>query len=191
MGVAVALLVPGRVLGAAEPPRPVAATVVESGTCGRGMDTVEWDAGGGEKKQAKLDGCGHTEGETVEIVITGTDMVSSAASVPAGPPVSNRVTALLLCLAALAGGFYAFLFRYAPLRAPAVLPGSPAPVRAKVSAGAVPPGPASPGPAADPFPSGPHPSGPHPSGPLPVVPPPSSGPDQVSQVPTPPPGSPS
>ncbi|WP_144065633.1 hypothetical protein [Lentzea albidocapillata] len=121
IGVAVALLVPASVLGAKEPPRPVTATVVESGSCGQGMDTVEWDAGG-EKKQAKLDGCGHTKGETVEIVNTGGDMVSSAASLPAGLPVGRRLTALLLCMAALAGGFYAFLFRYAPLRAPAVMP---------------------------------------------------------------------
>ncbi|GAA3629757.1 hypothetical protein C8D88_1011801 [Lentzea atacamensis] len=121
IGVAIALLVPAKVLGAEEPPRPVAATVVETGACGQGMDTVEWDAGG-QKKQAKLDGCGHSKGETVEIVMTGGDMVSSAASVPAGLPVGRRLTALLLCMAALAGGFYAFLFRYAPLRAPAVLP---------------------------------------------------------------------
>jgi hypothetical protein len=120
IGVAVALLVPARVLGAEEPPRPVTATVVESGSCGQGMDTVEWDANG-EKKQAKLDGCGHRKGETVEIVATGNDMVSSAASLPVGLPVGRRLTALLLCMAALAGGFYAFLFRYAPLRAPAVL----------------------------------------------------------------------
>lgn len=125
IGVAVALLVPSKVLGAEEPPRPVAATVVETGACGQGMDTVEWDAGG-EKKKAKLDGCGHNKGETVEIVMTGDnpqpDMVQSAASLPVGLPVGRRLTALLLCLAALAGGFYAFLFRYAPLRAPAVLP---------------------------------------------------------------------
>ncbi|MEV6713338.1 hypothetical protein AB0M48_15000 [Lentzea sp. NPDC051208] len=120
IGVAVALLVPARVLGDEEPPRPVTATVVESGSCGKGMDTVEWDAGG-EKKQAKLDGCGHTKGETVEIVNTGGEMVSSAASLPVGLPVGRRLTALLLCMAALAGGFYAFLFRYAPLRAPAVM----------------------------------------------------------------------
>ncbi len=126
IGVAVALLVPTKVLGAADPPRRVAATVVESGSCGQGTDIVEWDAGG-RKEQAKLDGCGHRKGETVEVVVpadgTG-DMVQSAASVPAGMPVSSRLTALLLCLAALAGGFYAFLFRYAPLRAPAVLPAS-------------------------------------------------------------------
>jgi len=121
IGVAVALLVPAKVLGAEEPPRPVTATVVETGSCGQGMDTVEWDANG-EKKQAKLDGCGHGKGETVEIVITGNTMVSSAASIPAGLPVGRRLTALLLCMAALAGGFYAFLFRYAPLRAPAVMP---------------------------------------------------------------------
>lgn len=121
IGVAIALLAPARVLGAEEPPRPVTATVVESGSCGQGMDTVEWDADG-QKKQAKLDGCGHTKGETVEIINTGGEMVSSAASQPVGLPVGRRLTALLLCMAALAGGFYAFLFRYAPLRAPAVLP---------------------------------------------------------------------
>ena len=121
IGVAIALLVPLKVLGAEEPPRRVAATVVETGTCGQGMDTVEWDANG-EKKQAKLDGCGHQKGETVEIVMTGSDMVQSAAAQPVGPPIASRLTALLLCMAALAGGFYAFLFRYAPLRAPAVLP---------------------------------------------------------------------
>ena len=81
IGVAVALLAPAKVLGAEEPPRPVAATVVETGACGQGMDTVEWDADG-QKKQAKLDGCGHSKGETVEIVATGSDMVSSASSVP-------------------------------------------------------------------------------------------------------------
>ena len=121
IGVAIALLAPARVLGAEEPPRPVTATVVESGSCGQGMDTVEWDADG-QKKQAKLDGCGHTKGETVEIINTGGEMVSSAASLPVGLPVGRRLTALLLCMAALAGGFYAFLFRFAPLRAPAVLP---------------------------------------------------------------------
>lgn len=121
IGVAIALLAPAKVLGAEEPPRPVAATVVETGSCGQGTDTVEWDAGG-EKKQAKLDGCGHRKGETVEVVPTGNDMVQSAASLPAGLPVGRRLTALLLCMAALAGGFYAFLFRYAPLRAPAVMP---------------------------------------------------------------------
>ncbi|GAB2866627.1 hypothetical protein GCM10027200_79070 [Lentzea nigeriaca] len=121
IGVAIALLAPAKVLGAEEPPRPVTATVIETGSCGQGMDTVEWDANG-EKKQAKLDGCGHRKGETLEIVNTGNDMVSSASSVPVGLPVGRRLTALLLCMAALAGGFYAFLFRYAPLRAPAVLP---------------------------------------------------------------------
>jgi hypothetical protein len=121
IGVAIALLAPARVLGAEEPPRPVTATVVETGSCGQGMDTVEWDADGA-KKQAKLDGCGHHKGETIEVVLTGNDMVSTASSVPAGLPVGRRLTALLLCMAALAGGFYAFLFRYAPLRAPAVLP---------------------------------------------------------------------
>lgn len=164
MGVAVALLVPERVLGAAEPPRPVAATVVETGMCGRGMDTVEWDAGGGEKKQAKLDGCGHTKGETVEVVMTDSDMVSSVASLPTGPPVSSRLTALLLCLAALAGGFYAFLFRYAPLRAPAVLP-----VRAPAAAVPAPAPVPAPVPAATPAPA----------------------PAPAPEVPSPPPGSPS
>ncbi len=128
IGVAIALLVPLKVLGAQDPIRRVSATVVESGACGQGMDTVEWDADG-SKKQAKLDGCGHRKGETVEVVLTSGDMVQSAESVPVGPPVASRLTALLLCLAALAGGFYAFLFRYAPLRAPAILttprPGSP------------------------------------------------------------------
>ena len=121
IGVAIALFVPLKVLGAEEPVRRVAATVVETGSCGSGTDTVEWDADG-TKKQAKLDGCGHRKGETVEVVVTGNDMVQSAASVPTGPPATRRFTALLLCMAALAGGFYAFLFRYAPLRAPAVLP---------------------------------------------------------------------
>ncbi|MFI6101358.1 hypothetical protein ACIA8G_37915 [Lentzea sp. NPDC051213] len=127
ISVAVALLVPLKVLGAEEPVRRVAATVVETGSCGQGMDTVEWDADG-QKKQAKLDGCGHQKGETVEIVLTSGDMVQSAASQPVGPPIASRLTVLLLCLAALAGGFYAFLFRYAPLRAPAVMttPRSPA-----------------------------------------------------------------
>ena len=112
-------------LGAETPVKRVSATVVETGSCSQGTeDTVEWDADGA-KKQAKLDGCGHSKGETVEIVTTGGDMVQSAASVPIGPSVTSRITALLLCLAALAGGFYAFLFRYAPLRAPAVLPTRP------------------------------------------------------------------
>lgn len=122
IAVAVALLVPFKVMGAQDKVRRVTATVVESGSCAQGTeDTVEWEADGA-KKQAKLDGCGHNKGETVEVVMTGGDVVQSAASQPVGPPVASRLTALLLCMAALAGGFYAFLFRYAPLRAPAVLP---------------------------------------------------------------------
>ena len=110
IGVAVALLAPAKVLGAEEPPRPVAATVVETGACGQGTDTVEWDSGG-QKKQAKLDGCGHRKGETVEVVTTGTDMVSSASSLPAGLPVGRRHTPVLVSKAALAGGIYAVHFR--------------------------------------------------------------------------------
>jgi hypothetical protein len=106
--------------GSAEGQR-VTAEVVKSASCGGAAaanDTVEFKVGD-KTGQAKLDGCGHRQGETFEVIVpagnTGDVVVQMASAVPQGPSMETRLTALLLCLSALAGGLYSFLVRRAPL----------------------------------------------------------------------------
>lgn len=124
VGVAVAIFFPHSVMGAPEPPQRVAAKVVKTGSCQQGMDMVEVEVGG-TKKQVKLDACGHREGEQVDVVLpvdTGGDMVVQAAqSTPTGRPLANRLASLLVWLSAAAGGVYAYLFRYGPIKLPKLL----------------------------------------------------------------------
>ncbi|TWP49346.1 hypothetical protein FKR81_24895 [Lentzea tibetensis] len=124
VGVAVAIWFPLSLMGAAEPPRHVSAKVVKTGACNQGMDVVEVELGG-SVKQAKLDACGHHEGEQVDIVVPesadGDLVVQTASSTPTGRPLANRLASLLLCLSGFAGGFYAYLFRYGPFNLPALI----------------------------------------------------------------------
>lgn len=90
--------------------------MVQPASCGGvdAYDRVEVKLGD-EVRKAKLDGCGHREKETVEVVLpedtSGEFMVQAADNEPAGAPLETRLTTLLLCLSGLAGGLYAFLVR--------------------------------------------------------------------------------
>ncbi|GLZ35893.1 hypothetical protein Lesp02_80800 [Lentzea sp. NBRC 105346] len=119
MGVAVAIWFPLSVMGTSEPPRRAMAKVVQTGACPTGMDVVEVDG----SNKAKLDACGHREGEQVEVIwkAGSPDLVQTASSAPTGKPLANRLASLLLWLSASAGGVYAYLFRYGPIKLPKLL----------------------------------------------------------------------
>ncbi|MGM1058866.1 hypothetical protein [Saccharothrix sp. Mg75] len=96
------------------------ATVTAPASCGGGgdaYDRVELKIGD-QVRTARLDGCGHSRDERVEVVVpadtAGDFLVQAAASAPAGLPFANRLTALLLCLSGLAGGLYAHLLTGRP-----------------------------------------------------------------------------
>ncbi|MEV0681072.1 hypothetical protein AB0I60_31595 [Actinosynnema sp. NPDC050436] len=108
---AVALWWPG---GTAVEVRRAQATVTTPAPCG-GSDTydrVELKLDG-QARTAKLDGCGHREGEAVEVVLpadtTGDFTVQVADSTPVAAPFGTRLAAMLVCLSGLAGGLYAYL----------------------------------------------------------------------------------
>lgn len=113
VGTAVALWWPSA--GAATAARATA-TVVKPASCGGAdaHDQVEVKIGD-EVKKAKLDGCGHREKETMDVVVpedtSGEFMVQAAGSASEGVPLETRLTTLMLCLSGLAGGLYAFLVR--------------------------------------------------------------------------------
>jgi hypothetical protein len=120
VGVGVVLLVwwPGSA-SSAEGHR-ASATVVTSASCqgGNQYDTVELTIDG-QKKRARLDGCGHHEGEVLDVQVpdgaAGGDMlVQSADAAPAGSGISRRLSVLLVTISALAGAGYAHLLRRRP-----------------------------------------------------------------------------
>jgi hypothetical protein len=105
----------------------VTAEVLTSTSCGApdAHDTVRFTAGG-ETREARLDGCGHAEGETFEVIVpAGATTVMVAGAVPEGVPLATRLNALLLVLSAVAGGGYAFLVRR-PVVSARRTPASPA-----------------------------------------------------------------
>jgi hypothetical protein len=124
VGVAVAIWFPVSVLGSPEPPRHTSAKVVRTGNCGQGMDVVSLSVDGAEK-EAKLDACGHREGEQVDVVMPATvssdTVLQTAASAPTGRPFADRLASLLLLMSAFAGGVYAYVFRYGPIRMPTLV----------------------------------------------------------------------
>lgn len=124
LGVAAAIFFPLAVMGAPEPPQRMTAKVVKTGACSQGMDLVELTVDGA-LKQAKLDACGHREGEQVDVMVpadtSGELLVQTASSAPTGRPLANRLASLLLCLSGFAGGLYAYLFRYGPIKLPRLL----------------------------------------------------------------------
>lgn len=103
------------------------ATVVTSAQCAGGAhDTVEVTVNGG-KKQVPLDACGQTKGSALDVVVTDENGQLSAHAADAAQVGGNRdgrLTAVLLCLSAVAGALYAYLIRYRPVPRPA----APAPV---------------------------------------------------------------
>ena len=134
VGIGAAVLVWWPTLGFPNTDAPSAvhtkATVVTSAQCGGGNahDTVEATVNGA-KKQMPLDGCGQSKGTTLDVVVTDDNGQLSAHASDAAQVGGNRdgrLTALLLCLSAVAGALYAYLIRYRPAPKPAVA--TPAPV---------------------------------------------------------------
>ncbi len=97
--------------------REATATVVTSSPCSmsQAKDVVEVEVDG-QKRQAKLDGCGHQPGEKLQVALpeslgTGELVVLPAGAAPtSGGPVS-RLDSVLLALACVAGALYGFLLR--------------------------------------------------------------------------------
>jgi hypothetical protein len=117
VGVALAVWWPGS--GSAES-RTVSATVVSAASCqgANAYDTVELTIDG-VKKRARLDGCGHREGDVLTVDVPqsagGDLLVQPAGANPVGSGVTGRLSALLVSIAALAGAGYAHLLRRRPL----------------------------------------------------------------------------
>ena len=139
VGIGAAVLVWWPTLGFPNTDSPSAvhtrATVVTSAECGSGNahDTVEVTIDG-VKKQAPLDGCGQAKGTALDVVVTDENGQLSAHPADAAQVGGNRdgrLTALLLCLSAVAGALYAYLIRYRPApktAAPAPVIGASEPV---------------------------------------------------------------
>lgn len=132
VGIGAAVLVWWPTLGFPNTDSPSAvhtkATVVTSAECGSGNahDTVEFTVDGA-KKQAPLDGCGQAKGTALDVVVTTDNGQLSAHAADASQVAGNRdgrLTAVLLCLSAVAGALYAYLIRYRPVPKTA----APAPV---------------------------------------------------------------
>lgn len=138
VGIGAAVLVWWPTLGFPNTDAPSAvhtkATVVTSAQCGsaNAHDTVEVTINGA-KKQMPLDGCGQPRGTSLDVaVVENNGQLSAHASDAAqvGANRDGRLTALLLCLSAVAGALYAYLIRYRPapkLATPAPAVGSSEP----------------------------------------------------------------
>jgi hypothetical protein len=93
----------------------VTATVTKGAGCGQAGDgelvTFKHD---GKQHQAKLDGCGHTEGEPVDVSVPadpGGELVVHAAEAAVGESDGRRPLAFILFLSAnLAGGGFASIY---------------------------------------------------------------------------------
>ncbi len=88
------------------------ATVIESSPCGREArgDLVEVRIDG-EVRRLRLDGCGHTAGQTmpVQVPANGGDHAVRAGEADSGGGMHTRASWVLCTLAAIAGGGYALL----------------------------------------------------------------------------------
>jgi hypothetical protein len=98
--------------------RQLTATVTKGAGCDASSDgervTFKLD---GQEHSAKLDGCGHREGEPVEVSVpsgaTGPDTVVHAASAATGESDARRPVAFILfLLSSFAGGSFAILWFY-------------------------------------------------------------------------------
>lgn len=107
------------------------ATVVVSAQCNSpdAHDTVEV-AVDGQRMQAPLNGCGQAKGTLLDVVVTRGDngqlTVQSVDAAQVGGNRNGRLTAMLMCLSAMAGALYAFLIRRRPA-APGTEPEQPEP----------------------------------------------------------------
>ncbi|WP_143174350.1 hypothetical protein [Streptoalloteichus hindustanus] len=141
--------------GGGDSGRRVGATVVTSAPCGaaEASDVVEVQVEG-RTRRARLDGCGHRQGETFDVDLPASvpadgDLrvwLAGTGSTGAGPGLETRLRAVLLALASVSGGLLAFLVRKRPGARPAKgeenAPVAPAPA----ASASVPPGPVPPGP---------------------------------------------
>lgn len=109
--------------------RTVTASVANAVSCEQrgATETVAFTLDGRELR-ARFDGCGHREGEQVEVTVPGNaaevdDLVVHAAQATVGASGAQRpVAVLLLALAGLAGAGYAFLVRRGPRGRPLFKP---------------------------------------------------------------------
>ncbi|QUQ68982.1 hypothetical protein JJ691_67360 [Kutzneria sp. CA-103260] len=133
VGIGAAVLVWWPTLGFPNTDAPSAlhtkATVVTSAQCGgaNAHDTVEVTVNGA-KKQVPLDGCGQSKGTSLDVAVTDDNGQLSAHASDAAQVGANRdgrLTALLLCLSAVAGALYAYLIRYRPAPKPATAAAAP------------------------------------------------------------------
>lgn len=102
--------------------RTATATVVASAPCGTSTtgDVVQVPIDG-TPRQAHLDGCGHTRGQQLQVQVPATagggDFVvrpSAPGETSAADGTPNRLSWVLLTLAAIAGGGYMMLLRSRP-----------------------------------------------------------------------------
>lgn len=97
--------------------KEVSAVVLTSAPCSgqAAQDVVELEIDG-QKRQAKLDGCGHRQGETLRVALpvpaaAGDLVVLPAGAAPTGSPLEGRLSSVLLSLACVSGALYGFLLR--------------------------------------------------------------------------------
>lgn len=114
-----AWLLPDMFRGGSEKLQPATAVVIESAQCGAPGtgDKVEVDVGG-VRREAKLDGCGHSKGQRIPVqvpenpageLVVRADSGSSGSS--QGLDIGQRLDLVLITLAGLAGGGYAMMLR--------------------------------------------------------------------------------
>jgi hypothetical protein len=126
------LLAPGLfgLSGAAPATTQVSATVKKGAGCGQAPDgEIVTFTKDGTEHQAKFDGCGHRDGEPVDVSVptgaTGPDTVVHAAEAATGDSDWRRPLAFLFFLASsFAGGAFAFIWFW-PIVPPAVPPAVP------------------------------------------------------------------
>lgn len=106
---------PGLFAGDEEPERVVAASVTEPAPCtaAGAKETVTF-TDGGAKKTAVLPACGHEKGEKLEVAVPtepepGTLTVRSAETEAGYSSVRRSIGLLLMALACVGGGLYAYL----------------------------------------------------------------------------------
>lgn len=99
--------------------RPASAVVIESAPCGPsgGGDKVEVDVGGA-RRQARFDGCGHTKGQRIPVLVpvnpTGEMVVrpdAGSSGSDGQPNLPQRMNWVLATLAMIAGGGYVLMLR--------------------------------------------------------------------------------
>lgn len=109
----------GFTAAAQDPGTRVTATVSAGAPCDRaGANERVTFTHRGQEREVRFDGCGHTEGEQVEITVPTTpteDLVVHAAQATTGTAAPTEgVGSLLLLTASTAGAVYAYLLRRPP-----------------------------------------------------------------------------